>query len=139
MTITCGLGASTPVQPASQPANDSIITPAQCLDLEEYRGLNVAVVALGFSSAGALQDVFWRSAEDRLRVRARTREHPVKLASVGPRARHLLAVDVPAAASRRAQLLKLAVEGLPVSAHAGIADRAFWGEFRSYLMQTVTP
>jgi hypothetical protein len=49
-------------------------------------------------------------------------EHPVKLAPVG-----------------RAQLLKLAVEGLPVGADAGIADRAFFGsEFQSYLMQTVT-
>src|SRR6516162_3804860 len=36
-------------------------------------------------------------------------EHPVKLAPVGPRARHLLAVDVPAAASGLAKLVKLGV------------------------------
>jgi len=41
-------------------------------------------------------------------------EHPVKLATVGPRARHLIAIDVPAAASGGAKLLKLAVEGLPL-------------------------
>ena len=40
-------------------------------------------------------------------------EHPVKLAPVGPRAGHLLPVDVPAAASGLAKLLKLAVQGLP--------------------------
>src|SRR5205807_10428721 len=54
-------------------------------------------------------------------------EHPVKLAPVGPRARHLLAIDVPAAASGGAKLLKLAVEGLPVGADAGIADKPFFG------------
>jgi len=54
-------------------------------------------------------------------------EHPVKLASVGSRARHLLPVDIPAAASGLAKLLKLAVEGLPVGADAGIADKAFFG------------
>ena len=54
-------------------------------------------------------------------------EHPVKLAPVGPRARHLLAVDVAAAASHRAQLRKLAVEGLPVGADAGVAEGRFSG------------
>ena len=54
-------------------------------------------------------------------------EHPVKLAPVGPRARHLLAIDVAGGASCRAQLLKLAVEGLPVGRDAGIADQAFFG------------
>ena len=49
-------------------------------------------------------------------------EHPVKLASVGPRAGRFLAVDVPAAASGGAKLLKLAVEGLPVGADAGVPD-----------------
>ena len=52
-------------------------------------------------------------------------EHPVKLAPVGPRAGRLLAVDVPAGASRLAKLLKLAVEGLPESGYAGIAERGF--------------
>jgi hypothetical protein len=52
-------------------------------------------------------------------------EHPAKLAPVDPRARHLLAVDVSAAAPRRPKLLKLAVEGLPVGADAGIADEPF--------------
>jgi len=61
-------------------------------------------------------------------------EHPVKLAAVGPRACHLLAVDVPAAASRRAKLFKLRVKGLPVGADAGIADEPFFGRFRPYLM-----
>ena len=66
-------------------------------------------------------------------------EHPVKLAPVGPCACHLLAIDVPAAASGGAKLLKLPVECLPVGADAGIADEPFFGgEFRSYLMQTVT-
>jgi hypothetical protein len=36
-------------------------------------------------------------------------EHPVKLAPVGARARHLLAVDVPAGASGLAKFVKLAV------------------------------
>jgi hypothetical protein len=51
-------------------------------------------------------------------------QHPKKLAPVGPRTCHLLAVDVPAAASGGAQLLKLNIERLPVSADAGIAERA---------------
>jgi hypothetical protein len=54
-------------------------------------------------------------------------EHPAKFAPVGPRAYHLLAVDVPAAASGLAKLLKLAVQGLPVGADAGIADEPFFG------------
>jgi hypothetical protein len=54
-------------------------------------------------------------------------EHPVKLAPVGPRARHLLAINVPAAASDLAKLLKLAVQGLPDGTDAGIADEAFFG------------
>ena len=48
-------------------------------------------------------------------------------ASVGPRTRHLLAVDIPAAVPGGAQLLKLAVEGLPVGADVGVADQAFFG------------
>jgi hypothetical protein len=47
-------------------------------------------------------------------------------ATVSPRAGHLHAVDVPAVASGGAQLLKLAVEGLPVDADAGIADEPFF-------------
>ena len=38
-------------------------------------------------------------------------EHAEKLAPVGPRARHLLPVDVPAAASGGVKLLQLRVEG----------------------------
>jgi hypothetical protein len=57
--------------------------------------------------------------------RLETVEHAKKLAAVGPRARHLLAVDVPAVASGGAKLLKLAVEALPVGRDAGIADEAF--------------
>ena len=53
-------------------------------------------------------------------------EHLVKLAPVGPRPRHLVPVDVPAAASGLAKLLKLAVEGLPVGRDAGIPDRPFF-------------
>jgi hypothetical protein len=61
-------------------------------------------------------------------------EHPVKRAPVGPCARHLLAVDVPAAASSGAELVKLAVEGLPVGVDAGIANEAFFGvSFRPIL------
>ena len=54
-------------------------------------------------------------------------EHPVRLAPTGARARHLLPVDVPAAASGLAKLLKLAVEGLPVCRDAGIANEALFG------------
>ena len=64
-----------------------------------------------------------------------TVEHAQKLAPVGPRAGHLLAVDVATAATGRAQLLKLAVEGLLVGADAGIADQAFFGVIRSILRQ----
>ena len=56
----------------------------------------------------------------------------------GPRAGHLLFVDVPAFASGLAKLLNLAVKGLPVGRDAGIADQPFFGEFRSYLLQRVT-
>jgi len=54
-------------------------------------------------------------------------EHPVKFAPVEARSGHLLALDVAAAASGLTKLLKLAVEGLPVGADAGIADEAFFG------------
>jgi hypothetical protein len=54
-------------------------------------------------------------------------EHPVTLAPVGSCARHLFPVDVPAGASGLAKLLKLAVEGLPVGADAGIAEEPFFG------------
>jgi hypothetical protein len=53
--------------------------------------------------------------------------YPVEFAPVDPRARDLLAVDVAAAASGSAQLLKLAVEGLAHGADAGIADKPFFG------------
>jgi hypothetical protein len=56
----------------------------------------------------------------------RLADHPVKLAPVGARARHLLAVDVAAAASDGVKLGDLAVEGLPVDADAGIADELFF-------------
>jgi hypothetical protein len=54
-------------------------------------------------------------------------EHAGKLGPVGPRARHLLAVDVPAAASGSAKLVKLGIERLPIGADAGIADKVFFG------------
>jgi hypothetical protein len=61
-------------------------------------------------------------------------EHPVELAPVGPRAGHLLAIDVLAAASGLAKLVKLAVQGLPVGADAGIARQPFFGvKFLPYL------
>ena len=56
-------------------------------------------------------------------------------ASVGPRARHLLAVDIPAAASGGAQWLKLSVEGLPIGADAGIADEAFFGVIFGHILR----
>src|SRR5690349_4616082 len=60
-------------------------------------------------------------------------------APVGPRAGHLLAIDVPAAASGSAKLLKLVVEGLPVGADAGIADEPFFGaSFDHKLMTLIT-
>jgi hypothetical protein len=52
-------------------------------------------------------------------------QHPVKLAPVGPCARHLFAVDVPAPASGGAKLVKLAVEGLPVGGDTGIWNSAW--------------
>jgi PD-(D/E)XK nuclease superfamily len=55
-------------------------------------------------------------------------------------ARRLLTIGVPAAASGRAQLLKLGVEGLPVGADARIADEAFFGmSFGHNLTANVTP
>jgi len=54
-------------------------------------------------------------------------EHPQKLAPVGPRAGYFFPADVPAAASCGPELLKLAVEGLPVGADAGIPDEPFFG------------
>jgi len=53
-------------------------------------------------------------------------EQAEKFAPVGPRARGLLAVDVPATASGGAELLKLAVERLTAGADAGIADEPFF-------------
>jgi hypothetical protein len=47
---------------------------------------------------------------------------PVKLAPVGPHARHPPAVDVPAAAPGGAKPVKLPVAGLPVGRDAGVAD-----------------
>jgi hypothetical protein len=55
-----------------------------------------------------------------------TVEHAQKLAS-SARARHLLAADVPAAATGSAKLLKLCVKRLPVGREAGVADEAFPG------------
>ena len=42
------------------------------------------------------------------------------------RARNLLPVDVPAAASGGAELVELGVEGLPVGRDAGVADEPFF-------------
>jgi hypothetical protein len=64
-------------------------------------------------------------------------EHAVKLAPVGSRARHLLTVDVPAAASGGAQLLKLRGKGLPVSADAGIAEKAFSGMSFDHILRQI--
>ena len=52
-------------------------------------------------------------------------EHAEKLAPVRARARGLLAVDVPAAASGGAKLLKLSVEGLPVGGDAADGARHY--------------
>jgi hypothetical protein len=54
-------------------------------------------------------------------------EHPVKLAPVAVRARHLFAVDVAAAATGLTKLRKLAVERPPVGRNAGVADESFLG------------
>jgi hypothetical protein len=64
-------------------------------------------------------------------------EHAEKLAPVGPRACHLLPVDVPACASGGAKLLKLTVEGLPHGANAGIADAAVFGGDRALVFNFV--
>jgi hypothetical protein len=49
------------------------------------------------------------------------------------RARYVLAVDVPAAASGCAQLFKLVVEGLPVGACRHSRQGVVRGEFRPFL------
>ena len=56
----------------------------------------------------------------------RLAEHPVKLPPVGARARHLLAGDIPVAASRHPKLIELAVERLPLGADTGISGEAFF-------------
>jgi len=66
-------------------------------------------------------------------------EHAKKFGSVGPRARYVLAVDVPAAASGCAQLFKLVVEGLPVGADAGIADKALFAASSGHSYGDVSP
>jgi hypothetical protein len=53
-------------------------------------------------------------------------QHPQKLAPVGPRAGHLFPVDVPAAAPGGPELLKLAIEGLPIGADASVPDEPFF-------------
>jgi hypothetical protein len=53
-------------------------------------------------------------------------EHAEEFAAVGLRARHLLAVDIPAVASGGAKLLKLRVKRLPVGRDAGVPDEAFF-------------
>ena len=50
------------------------------------------------------------------------------------RARYLLAVNL--GATRAAKLLKLGVEGLPVGAHAGVAETAvLWTSFSHILRE----
>ena len=66
-------------------------------------------------------------------------EHPQKLTPVGPGARHLLSVDVAAAASGGAKLLKLAVEGLPVGADPGIADEPFFRMIFGHILCKLYP
>jgi hypothetical protein len=70
---------------------------------------------------------------------AETVEHAEKLAPVGVRTRHPLAIDVPAAASGGAKLLKLAVEGLPIGADAGIADEPFFGRVSTITYDACKP
>ena len=56
-------------------------------------------------------------------------------ASVGPRTCHLLAVDIPAAASGGAKLVKLGIECLPIGADAGVADEVFFGMSFSHILR----
>ena len=58
-----------------------------------------------------------------------------KLAPIGPRAGHLLPVNLGAA--RRAQLLKLRGKGLPVGADAGIAERPGRGALFGHILREV--
>ena len=60
-------------------------------------------------------------------------------APVRPGARYVLAVDVPAAASVRTQLFKLAVERLPVGADAGIAEAAVLRVSCGHILRQVSP
>jgi hypothetical protein len=62
-------------------------------------------------------------------------KHTEKLAPVGACARHLLAVDVPITAPGGAQLIKLRVEGLPVGADTGVADKAFFGISSGHILR----
>lgn len=64
-------------------------------------------------------------------------EHTKQFAPVGARARHLLAVDVSAAASGGAELVELGVEGLPVGRDAGIADEAFFGVSFGHILRQI--
>jgi hypothetical protein len=64
-------------------------------------------------------------------------EHAEKLAPVGACAGHLLAVDVAAAASGGAKLVKLGVQGLPVGAHARVAHEAFFGVSFGHILREV--
>jgi hypothetical protein len=50
-----------------------------------------------------------------------------------------VAVDIPAAASCGAKLLKLGVEGLPVGADAGIADEPFFGMSFGHILREAKP
>jgi len=56
-------------------------------------------------------------------------------APVRPCARHLLAVDVAAAASGGAKLVKLGIERLPIGADAGVANEMFFDISFSHILR----
>jgi hypothetical protein len=112
----------------------------------------VPVVSPGFGQAAELRAGVHNALDDREQVKgaarqavdARHRHHVAggeaveqfeKLVPVGPRARHFLAVNLPA--SGGAKLVELGVEGLPVGADPGVADEAFFEvSFGHILRQT---
>ena len=79
------------------------------------------------------------SASDRNSALASTIRLMIPNRSKVPCASDLLAVDVPAAASGGLELVKLAVEGLPVGRDAGIADQRLFGNCFSHILRQLYP
>jgi hypothetical protein len=76
-----------------------------------------------------------------MRLTMPNRSKVLRASGSGRATRHFLAIDAPAAATGLAKLLKLAVQGLPVSGYTDIADddEAFFkSDFRPYFSVNAT-